>query len=290
MTGDRVIYVGGCMRSGTTLVQRLLCAAPGASPLAAECQYLTALLNLHATWSAQFDQFLKDYFPDKESFDAFSKQQVGAFLAEVAARFRSASTLVLKNPELTYHFPVLAAWYPSARFVLVLRDPLDTIASIAEVARRHREGGIASPLAGAEDDMARLSALYKGYYAPVVMAHAQFGNRLFILRYEDLVRDRERMLAQLSQFTALDLRGDRLAEPSEAELAYWQDRRDSAYAGAFRSPLWREPLSAGEIGRHAQRLSSTQIGEIKRHCADFARLFHYWQTLLLAMTLLSSLV
>ena len=32
MAGESVIFIGGCMRSGTTLVQRILCAGKGAHP------------------------------------------------------------------------------------------------------------------------------------------------------------------------------------------------------------------------------------------------------------------
>lgn len=277
MGEDRVIYVGGCMRSGTTLVQRLLSAAKGASPLAAECQYLTALLDLRESWAPRFEEFLKDYFPNPAAFDGHSRKIVDEFLVAAFARFRPARTLVLKNPELSRHFPVLAQWYPAARFVLVVRDPLDTIASIAQVAQRHHESGVPSLIATYRTDMARLSALYKHYYEPVLRGLKLFGDRLLVLRYEDLVGNPDRVLGQLSHFTGLKLGVAALAAPPEAERAYWRDRRDSAYVGAFRSPLWSEPLSDGEIGRYAERLSAEQIGEIRRHCADVAISFNYWQ-------------
>ena len=187
MGDERIIFVGGCMRSGTTLVQRLLCAAEGASPLAAECQYLTALLELREGWAPRYDEFLKDYFADPAAFDGFSRKLVDEFIAAAFARFRPASTLVLKNPELSRHFPVLARWYPAARFVLVVRDPLDTIASIAKVAQRHHETGVASLIATYRHDMARMSALYKHYYEPVMRSGREFDDRLLVLRYEDLV-------------------------------------------------------------------------------------------------------
>lgn len=278
MGEERIVFVGGCMRSGTTLVQRLLSAADGASPLAAECQYLTALLDLRESWVPRFDEFLKDYFPDPAAFGGFSRKLVDEFVAAAFARFRPATTLVLKNPELSRHFPILAQWYPAARFVLVVRDPLDTIASIVKVAQRHHESGVASLIATYRHDMARMSALYKHYYEPVMRADPkQFGDRLLVLRYEDLVGDPERVLGQLALFTGLRLGVAALAAPPEAERAYWRDRQDSAYVGAFRSPLWNKPLSDGEIGRYAQRLSTAQIGEIRRHCADVASSFRYWQ-------------
>ena len=277
MGDERIIFVGGCMRSGTTLVQRLLCAAEGASPLVAECQYLTALLELREGWVPRYDEFLKDYFADPAAFEGFSRKLVDEFIAAAFARFRPASTLVLKNPELSRHFPVLARWYPTARFVLVVRDPLDTIASIAKVAQRHHDTGVASLIATYRHDMARMSALYKHYYEPVLRSGREFDDRLLVLRYEDLVAKPDSVLSQVSKFTGLKVGVAALDRPPVAEQAYWRERKDSAYVGAFRSPLWSEPLSDGEIGRYAERLSPPQVSEIRRHCADVAASFRYWQ-------------
>ena len=89
MRGESVVFIAGCMRSGTTLVQRLLCAAKGASPIAAECQYLTALVSLHEGWSSRYDQFLKDYFPSPVAFEAFSRKPVDEFLADLGLVIRA---------------------------------------------------------------------------------------------------------------------------------------------------------------------------------------------------------
>jgi hypothetical protein len=276
VTGGDLIFVGGCMRSGTTLVQRILCSAPASSPLVAECQYLTALMNLHETWEKRYDRFLKDYFETREAFDAFSRNLVDAFLRAAREHFRPASMLVLKNPELTYHFGRLATWYPTARFVVVVRDPRDTIASMDSVARRQRESGVKSVLADSVGDIAKLVGIFKGYYVPILDSANPFGDRMLILRFEDVIRDAPRTSVLLSRFTGLAIDPDGLAAAADGERAYWQNRTDDAYSAAFRSPLWAEPPSKSAIGAHVNRLSAAAVAEIQRRCADFARTFGYW--------------
>src|SRR5215475_9684373 len=146
MKGESVIFVGGCMRSGTTLLQRMLCASPDVQPFTDECQFLTGLLDFLSAWRQRFD-WLKDFYGTPEGYEAYAKATIDAFLRSSFETQRPARTIVLKNPELTVHFPDLAGWYGKAKFLVVVRDPRDTIASILDVARRHSESGVSSQIA-----------------------------------------------------------------------------------------------------------------------------------------------
>src|SRR3546814_15733803 len=59
------------------------------------------------------------------------------------------AALVLKSPELATYFPHAAVLLPAARFVISVRDPKDTIASMIEVGEKHRQRRANSFLAGA---------------------------------------------------------------------------------------------------------------------------------------------
>jgi hypothetical protein len=275
-TAEDVIFVGGCMRSGTTLVQRLLSAAPGASPMSAECQYMTAIVGLYETWRSRYDQFLGDFFHDADSFEVFSKNLVDQFVDVIRSRLPAASTLVLKNPELTYDFPLLSRWYPQAKFVVMMRDPRDTIASMMAVARGHRVAKTPSMLANMADNVERLADVYKSYYAAVIAAYPQFGSRLAFVRYEDLVAAPDRVLAELGRFTGLTLNIETLRSMPDNEREFWDRRQESRYSKAFDSPLWTAALSPSAIGRYAERLSPAQIRKIESSCADVGRQFGYW--------------
>lgn len=269
MDGEGVIFLGGCMRSGTTLLQRMLCASPQMHRLIEECQFLTALLNLHEDWRRRFD-WLREFYGTPERFEAYARSTVDGFLRATFATLAPTRAIVLKNPELTLHFPTLAAWYERARFVVMVRDPRDTIASILDVAGRHDEAGInRSRLVQMGRDMAELSRFYKSYYAGPLQSPKTMG-RVAVIRYEDVVSRPQEAIAALSRLLGIELGIDRMPVDS------FEGRNRDAYSSAFWTRLRTEPPSVDSVGRHRRSLSADEIAAIERHCADFNRAFPYW--------------
>lgn len=278
MSADSVIFVGGCMRSGTTLAQRILCAGKGAHRLPAECQYLVALLAAYREGRRGFDLFGPDYFGDLAGYDAFNRRIVGAFLDSTRAHLGNPAHLVLKRPELAFHFSDLALLLPNARFLLMVRDPRDTIASMLEVAARHAQRGIAGPLASMERDMDRFSAFLLEYYRDAYTHTDRLSGRLMTLKYEDIVADPDAVLAQLVRFTGIALDRGALAAPDPAKVsgALRSMAGEAAYSGAFWSENWMRELTADSVGRHRQALAPAEIAVIEARCAAFGRKFGYW--------------
>jgi sulfotransferase family protein len=268
MDGESVIFVGGCMRSGTTLLQRMLCASQGAHPFTDECQFLTALIDFLVAWGQRFD-WLKDFYGTPEGYEAYAKATVDAFLRSSFETQAPARTVVLKNPELTVHFPRLADWYRKAKLLVVVRDPRDTIASILDVAQRHGEAGVPSQIARIGRDMTKLSHFYKAHYVDALQS-PKCKNRVLVVKYEDLVNRPDAALAALSQHLGLTLRAD-LIPPDRFDR-----RTRDVNVAAFWTTLRAEPPSSASVGRHRHSLSSEEIAAIETHCADFNRGFQYW--------------
>ncbi|MEX0809584.1 MAG: sulfotransferase [Dongiaceae bacterium] len=276
-TGEGLLFVGGAMRSGTTLAARLLTSSGDTNPLLAESQYLGALLDLAPHWQSQFDLFLADYFADPAAFDAFSRDVAARFLGVVRARYPQAKKLVLKHPETTRRFRQLAGWFPQARFVVTVRDPRDTIASMVAVGERLAAKGERGSLAAFGRDMAKFCDVFRGYYADTFRDMELFEGRMLILRYEDLVANRNDVIGELARFADLRIDAARLADASFwQEGSNWSRQRGSDYAGAFWSPDWVGAVTEAPVGRYRERLDAAEIDEIERRCADFAKLFRYW--------------
>lgn len=256
------------MRSGTTLLHRIVCASEDAHPFTEECQYLTALLDLHADWRQKF-AWLKDFYGAPERFDGFAKSTVDGFLRAAIDRLKPAKALALKNPELTAHFPRLAEWYPQSKLVVMVRDPRDTIASILDVAGRHGQSGVDSSLTRMGRDMAVLARFYKSYYVDALQSPA-CKDRVAVVRYEDLVTDPNQVLANLS--TVLNIRLD----PARILSDKIDQRERDAYAAAFWVNLRRAPPSNDSVGSYRTALTPAEIAAIEHNCADFNRGLHYW--------------
>lgn len=260
------------MRSGTTLIQRLLCAAPGVNPVIAECHHLTELLAAHKQGEKRFDLFLSDYFASRDAFDEFGRETLRRFLRALSARYPDARELVLKNPELAYHFSLAARLLPEARFILVARDPRDIIASMVKVAERQRAAGSTSPLVEVGRDMEKLSEVVLGYYADSYANPQPLQGRLYVVRYESIAQGDPAALQALGRFAGLTLDG----RPAALAPDTWERQRTDQQAGAFWSPGWQEPTSKPRIGGYAEELSPAEIAMIERQCARFGRSFQYW--------------
>lgn len=271
MSSGTTIFIGGGMRTGTTLLQRILCSTPGTNPLIAECQYLTAVMDQYAGMNAGFDVFLADYFESPQAFAVHVRARVEEVLRITAERYRPARVLVLKSPELTRHFAKLAAWFPPARFIVMLRDPRDAIASMLDVAERHRESGQPSALAGYGRDMAKFVALFRSYYKPLARDWDRLRERMLLVRYEDLVQDPDAALRLLAGFTGIEL-GSRHLAPNQGRVSkqFAKSGQRNVFVRGFVTPLYSETLQASRVGRHRERLSADEIRYIERHCADLA--------------------
>ena len=171
MSDEKLIFVGGSMRAGTTVLQRILCSSPGSIPVVGECQYLTQQFYVYHQALKQFELFHGDFFSSKATVEEFTKGIISNFLVLTRQRYAPATTLVLKHPELTKFFPRLAEWFGHAKFVVIVRDPRDTIASMLEVTSRQRENDVDFFMTRFGRDMRKFSHYYKSIYAPIFRKH-----------------------------------------------------------------------------------------------------------------------
>jgi hypothetical protein len=274
MTAPDVVFVGGSMRTGTSLLQAVLCASPDAHPRPRECQYLTEVLMPYVSRRRQFDRFVSDYFGTRERFAAHARLIVEDFLAAARDTLAPGRTLVLKNPELTPAFPALADLLPQAKFLVSLRDPRDAIASMIVVAERQRAARQPALGDAAQRDIPALCARFRSYYAAVVRHGDKLSGRILAVRYEDLVRDTDRVVRILQDFTRLALDGFDANAP-------WRDLAAPDEGAAETSPTpWRSELngrglSPDAIGRHAEILTTEEANLVAAELSDFARSFRY---------------
>lgn len=266
------IFVGGCQRTGTSLLHALLCSDPDANPVIAEAEYLRQMVQPYTYGKRNFDYSLIHYFGDEETFRTFHGAWIHAFLDQVLQRYMPARHLVLKEPHLTQHFPILGELLPEARFIVLVRDPRDTVSSMREVGRRLAAKGSGHLLTKAP--LKQLISLFTSFYAACLdCKDEEFLRRLLLLRYEDLVSAPESVLDKLGEFTGLALREVDPAVP-------WKRTVRPADAPHPRQRPWRTELSGSgvspaSIGRYRTRLKPGEIRAIDRALAGFYSRFGY---------------
>jgi hypothetical protein len=271
------IFVGGSQRGGTTLLQTLLCQDAEANPLIQEAKYLRHLVAAYRFGKSQFQLETRDYFRDADSYLAFNRKLIRAFLDNTLSLFPGRKHLVLREPHLTMLFPELAELLPKARFLCVMRDPRDVIASMIEVGKKLQAQGTAT------DAMARLfigrnmdqlSQHVMSFYEPVFRNRAKgLRERIHFLRYEDLVREPEQQLQILRRFTGLKLDGvDPHADPDMGKVDH---DRGSDYQRAWKTDKDGKAIADDRIGRYLKVLDPKEVAAIEKNCGRVMTRFKY---------------
>ncbi len=269
-------FVGGCMRTGTALLASILCSDPSANPMIAEVQYLTQMVRSYRWGKKFFTEFLNDTFETPDDFKQFNQHWVGDYLKRTRERFSPCTHLVLKNPEMTRMFPEVHELIDDAKFLVIVRDPRDTIVSIMEVARKQLEAGQKTELTEIRNDMKQMSILYISYYARFFENFVpSLKINTLLLRYEDLVSDVSGVVAEIARFTDLRLTDfDPDADWRRTSINY-ERRKDNPVLSPWRTELLGKPISSQAIGRFRERLTRDQVAIIERECAVLLRGFGY---------------
>ena len=252
------IFVGGFLRSGTSLVQSLLCAGKGAGPMIGECVYLRGVVETYLRSLSLFEAHTKDYFDSPEDLRQFCADQAGQFLEQTWRRLGEPEFLVLKHPQLTRYFPPLHALLPQARLIVCIRDPRDIVASaIAAQRRGASEFGTQGP---AEIAASVLATYLPCFGSRVPSCHEQTA----YVKYEGLVQEPAAVLPRLARFTGLDLTG---FDPAvDRPLARWNLDGSKREGQPFHSELFSETIQDSHVGRFREILSDAELAQVEREC------------------------
>ncbi len=272
-----VFFVGGSQRSGTTLLQTILCQDEAVNPLIREAKYLRRLVSTYWYGKRFFGDETQDYFRDLKQYVAFNRQIVRSFLKNTQSLFPNTLHLVLREPHLTSWFPQLHELLPDAMFVCIVRDPRDAVASLMEVGQKIPEKSKDRDVVGRilnSGDIKAIGDYYLSFYRPVLDANqAKFRRRLLILRYEDLVTEPETSVRSLREFTGIALENfDPYRDPDTGRVDYG---KLADYRKAWAAETNAKGITRARIGRYAEVLSKTQVRELSEHLAGFMKRFDY---------------
>jgi len=132
------LFIGGYARTGTTLMQGIICSDPAAFPVTQEASYLTALLHAY-DHLLMLPKRIDDYFGTREHFTEYHRQTVTRYLDHICGRFGRDKLIVQKDPQLTLYFHHLAGFVARSRFIVMVRDPRAAVAS--QIRRKSQPGG-----------------------------------------------------------------------------------------------------------------------------------------------------
>jgi hypothetical protein len=269
MPSDRPVFVVGCPRSGTTMLQLMLHAHPRIA-VPPETRFLLAAYRRRyqigdltspenrralATWIVGTPQFGDLGLPRDEVITSIFQAPgtlgsvLGAVFKMYADRF-GKPRWGDKRPSYLRHLPILLRLFPDAQIIDIVRDGRDCVASLKETPwRPHDFGKLIDYWARSADASARAARRY-----PATVYHQ--------VRYEDLVADPAAHLRKICSFLDEDY-DPAMAEPSAvaavAVPSYktWHQLTRSAVTTS-RAGSWQQRLTPDEV-RHCEAVFGRRL-------------------------------
>ncbi len=216
----RPVFVGGCPRSGTTLLRAMLDAHPHLA-IPGETRILVDGFRSRARWGDLEDpgnrrrvalwvagrkvaraRRLTDDVDELVERMAAAPPTIGSVLGagfQLYAEQHGKARWGDKRPSLALNLDAVFAMFPDAQYVHLVRDPRAVVASIRRVGRRHGWGG--RGLAGGADKWERTQRAAERWRRRLR------ADQFHELRYEDLVADPAAELTRLVAYLELDPAG-----------------------------------------------------------------------------------
>jgi len=268
---DRLAWIFGSSRSGSTWLLRMLSALDGVVPVDdphlghhlgvwrpislawATAEFPPDLTTLDRVKHDKDSYFFSDRYREAWA-PALRNLIVDRFDAQVADTATSPDpTVVVKEPG-SHVADVLVSLFPRSRLVFLLRDGRDVVDSWLAAYRPGSwalEEGAFPVTDGGRGSLLRWQSAVWAFRTEVVarVYEAHPADRRVLVRYEDLVADPARELARVCTSLAIDAPADRLAEVA-SEYAYTAvPREEKGASKEIRSATpggWLENLTPAE--------------------------------------------
>jgi len=245
------IFLGGAYRSGLTLLRAILDSHPEIA-----CPPDLAIAPTIALQWEQVNRVLGDnlalnYGTDRSGLRAAFAAPIRDILAS-AARTARKRFIADKSPANVFAFPQLRKLFPESPLVHVLRDGRDVAASLLALQWRDPRTGNLLPMCAS---IAGAGGHWKAAVMQAALANLP-ENGIFVIRYEQLVREPEAALTPLLHALGLQF--------EQGMLRFHAHARDYIELESCSLPLLLQPLDGSRIGRWKRDLSAAQQREWER--------------------------
>ncbi|HTR40428.1 MAG TPA: sulfotransferase [Pseudomonadales bacterium] len=275
LTGDNLLFIVGCPRSGTTWLQRLL-ASHDLIKTGQESRIFEYIGSQFRNWQQDINSPVYGRggmglacYLNEEEFVSIQKKYLSLLLGPMLQDLQPGQIFLEKTPEHAQFVPEIVRLLPEAKIIHMVRDPRDVTASLLAASASWgnrwapRRASQAIRLWWLNVNRVELAALH---VAP---------GKFLEVRYEDLHRDPSSILADIARFLKLPWTDLEIATVVKANSA------EELRMGKG-TPI---PIH-GEHGKHGQQtvldpenfVRKAQVGSWRRDLTWFQRL-RVWQEL-----------
>lgn len=250
------IFIGGSPRSGTTLLNSLVCSSLDVNRHMQECSYFAWNIEPLRLALSTFSKSQGHYFGSKEELSHFHGGILKQILIATWKQEDCPKMLCLKNPNMVKDFSLLASILPTAKFVAIIRNPLDIIASRYEAEKR----GNPEFTLDADFIDAEVVNINEIHLSVLDYTKQHLNDRIHVMEYERLVSGN--CLAGLKQFLGLsDLN----------EKNVWSRTKENMHSknSQWITPLYGGPIKDNSVGKYLQVLSPDIIDTVKNDAGEY---------------------
>ncbi|MEG4274066.1 MULTISPECIES: sulfotransferase [unclassified Microcoleus] len=213
------IFLVGSPRSGTTMLQSLLAAHPEVISFP-ESKFFHYLLykKFAGKLPGRMEAFFKDEINRPELLQGFDDSQTVATkvswfvgVLDGLAAEQNKSIWLEKTPEHIYFIEDIQRFLPDAKFIHILRNSMDTIASLHEATRTSHD------LWGSGWD---LNHCIRRWKEAMLISHkyAKISNHILV-NYEEIIDNKVKKLEEICQFMEIDY-DDKMLELYQEKAAH----------------------------------------------------------------------
>jgi len=204
LDGHNLVFIVGCPRSGTSWLQRLLASHPSVKTGQESFVFSRYVGPLLRNWHLELDRIstnprgagLRNYLSDDEFRDALRRFML-ELLAPMAGTLKEGELFVEKTPAHALFMREINELLPRSRFIHLLRDGRDVIASLMSVSKTW--GREWAPTTSKEATLQWISHVRAARKSAERLPKGLF----YELKYESLVARPVETLAGVAQFAGL---------------------------------------------------------------------------------------
>jgi len=239
------VFIVGMPRSGTTLIQGILCNTEKYFAIPETHFFSRVAYGLSENLNEQDRRKIFRALREKSRIDVDNKillqlnSQKEVF-EYVIGNFnkQNQDTFLEKTPRHVFFYSKILKYYPSAKFICMIREPKNVVSSQITNTRIERKSII------------RLSFLYNKIAAAILSIRSN--SNVFMIKYEDLTKEPEPILEQTFNFLDIPFTAkfvDKVAAPPEIVAAheFWKNkniRQETIQKND--ADKWQNTLSAAE--------------------------------------------
>jgi hypothetical protein len=231
----KIIFVVGAPRSGTTLLNSLICGNDLVYPMIPECTFMTSTIDLYGrilrySDAERFRFYARNEDHLKEVFRPAIRGLLQNALDVLAENFGDKEYLAFKDPVLTLHIDLLSHFFckDEYKIVSIIRNPFDVVASMLKVKRIDTA------------DKASLVSIVNDLFNYYYLIEKNITSNSMIVRYEDIAQKNENTFSQLDAFLEFSISRD-----SYSNVMFSFDKNDPFYSENYGKPITNSAIDKG---------------------------------------------